>query len=839
MKFENNNKAVIKRLTNGTIKANKTRNIFAVLAIILTTFMISAVFTIGISFYKNYKIMNYRMEGSLSTVSLNNPTDKQVQDINKLDICDSIGVEIRIGKANIDKSNTNNKIIINYEDSTRWEKQISPCMSNIKGSYPVKYSEIIISEKALELLKIEDAKIGDKVKLSYNNDKVEEFIISGIYKTYGIAETTGYINVSKKYIDKNNISLQDNGSVNLSISKNNKDNVQELLESKIKLNQGQVFSYSFDIRDEISSSAIGTVILVLIVSLFILLSGYLLVYNIMYISVVKDINFYGLLKTIGTSPKQIKKIVKGQALRFSLIGIPIGILLGALTSLKIVPIIMKQMFSDGLTYGSSMPTDMVFNPVIYILAAIFSLTTVLISCNRSAKIASKISPTEALKYTGIQTKSKKKNRKSTKGGKLYKMAFHNVFRDKKRATIVFVSLFFGVITFLSVITFVQSINVKNYIKYYVPSDFEISYYTENNLTDSVVNEILNIDGINESSIAKSSSISIKNTKLLENIIRKECERFGVSEQYDSTIDMIQNEPEKIGESIVGIDSSIINRINDNKNYNIDIEKFENGEIILIDIPFSLSGNNSEINKLNNATLKIKFTNNNVEKEFKIVTIDRSKDNLNYIPYSSCDVIGMPNIYISNEILKDLDNNCENLSLSMDVDENKEPVIYKQLDKITKNSGLCLEAKSKIKSDFEKTTMAMYVLGGSIAAVLILIGLLNFINVMITGVNSRMKELAVLESIGMTKKQIKKMLTYEGIYYAAVTTMFLLTIGLLIIRGIGYLSTLIADYAQFVFPIGTMVLLIGTIFIVCIFTPSLVYKYSSRKTVTERLREIEN
>lgn len=312
------------------------------------------------------------------------------------------------------------------------------------------------------------------------------------------------------------------------------------------------------------------------------------------------------------------------------------------------------MFSDGLTYGSSMPTDMVFNPVIYILAAIFSLTTVLISCNRSAKIASKISPTEALKYTGIQTKSKKKNRKSTKGGKL------------------------------------------------------------------------------------------------ENIIRKECERFRVSEQYDSTIDMIQNEPEKIGESIVGIDSSIINRINDNKNYNIDIGKFENGEIILIDIPFSLSGNNSEMNKLNNATLKIKFTNNNVEKEFKIVTIDRSNDNLNYIPYSSCDVIGMQNTYISNEILKDLDNNCENLSLSMNVDENKEPVIYKQLDKITKNLGLCLEAKSKIKSDFEKTTMAMYVLGGSIAAILILIGLLNFINVMITGVNSRMKELAVLESIGMTK-----------------------------------------------------------------------------------------
>ena len=60
MKLENNNKEIIKKITKRTIKSNKVRNIFVILAIILTTFMISSVFSIGVSFVKNYKIMNLR-----------------------------------------------------------------------------------------------------------------------------------------------------------------------------------------------------------------------------------------------------------------------------------------------------------------------------------------------------------------------------------------------------------------------------------------------------------------------------------------------------------------------------------------------------------------------------------------------------------------------------------------------------------------------------------------------------------------------------------------------------------------------------------------------------------
>lgn len=88
---------------------------------------------------------------------------------------------------------------------------------------------------------------------------------------------------------------------------------------------------------------------------------------------------------------------------------------------------------------------------------------------------------------------------------------------------------------------------------------------------------------------------------------------------------------------------------------------------------------------------------------------------------------------------------------------------------------------------------------------------------------------------MTKKQIKKMLTFEGFYYAGITTIFILTLGVTIILGISKLSRQIADYAVFSFPTIPLVSIIIFIFIVCLITPSIVFKASVKKSVTERIR----
>lgn len=813
MRFENNNKEVIKKITNRSLKSNKTRNTFAILAIILTTFMISSVFSIGISFAKNYRTMNLRIQGTTATIALPNPTNSQINNLKSTDMFNSIGKEIRVGKVSLDSLKKNRtKIIIKYIDKENYEKQIIPCISDIKGSYPKKENEVMMSKKTLELLGQSSAKIGDNIKVRYKiNSKVvdKEFTLSGYYTDYAIIEDTGYILVSEKFVKVNNLSLEKNGTVYMDVKSKERNNAQDILSKEIKLNKNQKISYAYDRTDDLSDTVLSTTLIVIIIALFIILSGYLLIYNVLYIAVNKDINFYGLLKTIGTSPKQIKKIVKGQALRLSLIGIPIGLILGLVVS---------------------------FNPIIFILSALFSLFTVMMSCKKPAKIAGNISPTEALRYSGSTPKKSKKNRKTTKGGKLYKMAWYNIFREKKRAVVVFLSLFMGIITFLSVNTFLSSVSIDNYIDRYVKNDFEIQNMDieENKIDDNFVNKIKNINGIENINIFKESSLQVDmNNEVILPALKTIYQRFGVSDKELNTyLENVKKDPSLLSASVVGIDDNLIERFNDELKEKIDVESFKKGELALVDSWYY----DTDIYKNISGKVTIRNIKDNISSTFNIKMINDSTIGL--LPSGQAAPVGVPTIFISSNSLEKIDKNSITSLLYINVDKKYEEKIKLELKKMSNTRGLWFESKSESTESFNKSQMVMNILGGGIAIILILIGILNFINIMITGINSRLKELAVLESIGMTKKQIKKMVTFEGLYYGLITIGFILTIGVGIIYGVAELTKNIADYAVFVFPTVPLIFLIIVILLICIITPSFVFKISTKQSVTERIREID-
>ena len=102
------------------------------------------------------------------------------------------------------------------------------------------------------------------------------------------------------------------------------------------------------------------------------------------------------------------------------------------------------------------------NPFIFIGAALFSLFTVYISTRKPGKIAASISPVEAVKYTEISADVKKKRKKSTDGGKLYKMALSNLGRNRKRTVLVIISLSLSIILLNSVVTLTESFDPVSY-----------------------------------------------------------------------------------------------------------------------------------------------------------------------------------------------------------------------------------------------------------------------------------------------------------------------------------------------------------------------------------------
>ena len=317
MKFENNNKEIIKRITNRSLKSNKTRNIFVVIAIVLTTFMLACVFTLGISFNENYQLMNLRDAGTTANTYLNNPTEKQISEIKNLNITDSIGKEITVGNVDSNKLKKNEQnIVLEYIDKEAWEKQIKPTVGDIKGSYPEKENEIMLSQSVINLLKLKNIEPGDKIVLNCNiNKKIKsiEFVISGTYTDYSMVKRTSVNKlayVSNDFIQKHNLSLEKNGVLTIDLKDAKKGDAEKILKQNIDLNKNQSFTYLYEQSNSQQNAMITSFAMVGIISLFMILSGYLLIYNILYIAVTKDIQFYGMLKTIGASPKQIKKIVK-------------------------------------------------------------------------------------------------------------------------------------------------------------------------------------------------------------------------------------------------------------------------------------------------------------------------------------------------------------------------------------------------------------------------------------------------------------------------------------------------------------------------------------------------
>lgn len=135
-------------------------------------------------------------------------------------------------------------------------------------------------------------------------------------------------------------------------------------------------------------------------------------------------------------------------------------------------------------------------------------------------------------------------------------------------------------------------------------------------------------------------------------------------------------------------------------------------------------------------------------------------------------------------------------------------------------------------------MIFSVLGSGLSAILALIGIFNFLNIMITSIMSRKRELAILESIGMTKQQIKKMTQFEGLIYAMLSVVLVLTIGSAAIYGTFLLLRQMATYVTFSYPLIPLLFSVVMIGFICIVTPVAALHSTNRASVVERLRELE-
>ena len=492
--FENDTSAIVKKLARRSFQHERQRNLFAIVALALTSFMITATFSIGFSYFETYQMQQTRLMGTTADVGITNVTEDQLVEIAKSSLVLDVGIQQRLGSVDTEHLQSARLGMV-WIDDTEWEAHRLPTISGVVGNYPSSKNEVMLPTWALEQMGISDPQIGMEIALSYQIGNSYDYItdtfsLSGYYTDYISTRTNnrGYVYVSAAFKDSLNVSLDNSVTAMLRFQGNDDvDKNCERLQRKIAFTEKQ----TFEIVPLGQANGGSIVLAVIVLAVFISFSGYLLIYNILYISVAKDVQFYGRLKTIGTTKKQIKKIIYKQATKISCIGIPIGLLLGAVVSFGVVPYFLNMMYSTNSDVG----TKVSFSPLIFIGAAIFTFITAMIASMKPAKIAGGVSPIAALRYTAASTKTSIKNCGKMK---LSRMAWNNVFRNVKSTTLVFVSLFFGLSLFLVVTGLLHGLSPENYVSQWGVSDFALTYSIHENedlIPSEMASEISQIDGI--------------------------------------------------------------------------------------------------------------------------------------------------------------------------------------------------------------------------------------------------------------------------------------------------------------------------------------------------------
>lgn len=120
--LRNNNQAAVSRIYHRMLKQNKVRNVIVILAIVLTTFMFTAVFTLGFSIAKNLNQMQLRLQGTRSSIYMERPSEGQINDIKA---CPSLlAAGIQIDAQTVSTGSGKYSYLLQYDDDTEFNENL-------------------------------------------------------------------------------------------------------------------------------------------------------------------------------------------------------------------------------------------------------------------------------------------------------------------------------------------------------------------------------------------------------------------------------------------------------------------------------------------------------------------------------------------------------------------------------------------------------------------------------------------------------------------------------------------------------------------------------------------
>ncbi len=881
------NQKAIRKLSKNSLKANRVRNMIAMLAIALTTMMFMAIFTITGTMLYTFQQETFRQVGSTGHGGFKDLTLEEKEILEQDPMVRKPGGRLLLGMASGEKFRKTHAEL-SYMEPNYLER----CFCEPEhGAVPKEGTkEIACDTKILQCAGVEP-KIGAEVTLTYEIDGEKKTEITDTFLLSGWWEYDPAISANMAVLPKSYVVEMLSEYLGPE-STDGKWSLDVMLDSSMHIGEDlkkilQRHGYQSEEHNKDNYIAIGvnwayagaqlsanadpeTVIELVGMLILIIFTGYLIIYNIFHISVSADIRFYGLLKTIGTTGRQIRRMIRRQALLLSAVGIPVGLLAGSLVGTVLAPFVLQN-----LAVGK---TEQIMSPWFFLAATMFSVATVLISCAKPGRAAAKVSPVEAMRYTDAASGARKR-KKGRANGKPFRMAWANLGRSKKKTVLVVVSMTLSVVLLQLTYLFAQGFDMDKYLSKWVVSDFIVGdaayFQTSINALEfdmpSVPQE--DIDRIKQAGqITEDGRIyghrgGIKVYEPVE-AVKKKYVMWGMSED-DITQMLADSEPDASGRisqgaSIYGmedyplsqlkvIDGDLSDVYDEKKRavaavYEVDdygepLEGYQwakVGDTVTLHYVYEMEFVDAETGE----TVTKEEILSNVDRPYEIKEIRGEdityevtacvtiKHAMSYRYFGRSAFVMNAQNFLTDSHISDvmvyLFNTTQDTNVSMQA--------FLEDYTYTSNPNLDFESKQKYVDNFKRFRGTFLLMGSALSFIIGLIGVLNFFNAELTSIHSRRREFAMLQSIGMTGGQLKKMLIWEGQLYGVSAVGVSLVISFLMAPVFDNAMGSIFWFFTYRYTVVPILLVVPLSAALGVLLPLWSYRRASRQTIVERLRE---
>ena len=802
----------------------KSKNILIGIAIILTTLLLFVIPSIGKDMVEvNFAVINkiYPTWHAL----YRNVDESTVMKLAAHHDVKTYGLRSDAGYMNLEDAT----VSMMYMDRTGME------LYKVKlkeGQLPQKENDIVVSKGILEALG-QNGKIGDTITVPYqilkddglDYTKEKDFRICGfLADNESSKEQKQYTSLVSEAFLKAEIPVEQVKYRFLLQVNGQKGNTTADYTETIQ-NIARQFGISEDDmninKEYLAANYVdpATIPVIVGIMLIVVLAGIITIYSVYYVSMNQRVREFGKLKAIGATKRQLRQIVLREGMGVALFAIPIGLLIGTV-AVKVVLLQFVEHAKDSNVLITEAYKVVAKGEVqlyywwIYLLAIAVTLCTVYLSLMKPMRMAAKVSEIEAMRYQG-GSKRQKSSRKGYQFLNIGRLTKRNLAENKKKSTITIVSMAGPGIFVMMVATVLSCANPMESAKSSIVGQYEISPIVESGNKDHPEYEWAEVQ---------------KNNPLNEGLKQQIEELDGVERVDVFTALKVSGGPfeEKIGtEFINGVPEEYAEELKKGiTEGNVTYEELKSGDKVILDR--ALLHWYPDIKVGDKLKLNIHDGDNTFQKEIEVAAIGEYGTGLtNY----NC-------LIMAKEGAEKLTINNSSSYFQVIADKDYDEALEASLQAIVDGSGR-LQMRTW-KNEYDTWENAIQMTRGACYAFIIIlaaISIMNLINTMINSVHVRKKELGMMQAIGMSDRQLMKMLQLEGIFY---------TVGTLIISiGVGSLAgyplflyakrTGMFDISTYHYPVTAAIIIILTLFVIQMLLAIFIAKSVRKDSLIERIR----